>query len=566
MRHVIGIAIVLTVLLGRDADARVTCGNDPSDAAAVTAAEAGVASQCSCCAPRRGYAKCVSSVLRAARRTKALASRCMMKVRRDVAHACPLGSTTACTLCNADSDCAAGAFCECRRGSCTTTAGVCVLRPQVCPDVVAPVCGCDGTTYGNDCLRQQAGACKLHDGSCVATGGCFDTIAGQCTGQACSPAAGCPLPNEFCSPACGSPPPAGTCFDTVARKCTTESCGADHACLPNQFCVTTCPPPPPSGRCFVTVDGQCSQESCGPGAPCRNPNEFCDPKCGAPTCTTDADCNDGNACTADHCDNGTCQHACVCLAPTGASSCCPGPAALCVVPCGVSADGTCGGTCSTDEVCTATDDGCTCESRTPACGDTFPTCDGSCPVGSTCTSVTGALACQCVPTGCIDCPTPTPITDPTPHFPTPTPTPTTLPPGTYANAGGTCRWTLDCPILAFGDGGNLWPYAPNATSGAFVNGWVQWSLGPYPTAPVSTCNNFTGTSTYPELPTRVHGTVYPFALEGSCSDVDADGKSYVLTTTQSLETFYSRGGGGKGGGGAGWKVRDTGGTTTISYQ
>ena len=138
---------------------------------------------------------------------------------------------------------------------------------------------------------------------------------------------------------------------------------------------------------------------------------------------------------------------------------------------------------------------------------------------------------------------------------------------TYSNAGGTCRWTIDCPILALGDnGGNLWPYAPGATAGTFSNGWVQWSLAPYP-APANTCTDFTGTSTYPQLPhPLVQGTVYDFTLTGACSGVDTEGKPYLLVTTQNLETFYSRGGGGKGGGGAGWKVRDIGGSTRIAYQ
>ena len=273
-------------------------------------------------------------------------------------------------------------------------------RPQVCPDVVAPVCGCDGTTYGNDCLRRQGGACKLHNGPCIATGGCFDTIAGACTGQACSPAAGCLLPNEFCSPACASPPPTGTCFDTLARKCETESCGPDHPCLPNEFCVATCPPPPPTGRCFVTVDGQCSTESCGPGAPCQNPNEFCAPQCLPATCGTNADCDDGNPCTADQCVGGTCEHACVCVAPTGAAACCPGPGTTCVQPCGPSADGTCGGTCPVGDECGPSATGCACAPGVRLCGDTFPTCNGTCPVGTSCESLTGALACQCVPQGC----------------------------------------------------------------------------------------------------------------------------------------------------------------------
>ncbi len=575
MRYVAGLAVILSLLWTSDAGARIRCGDDPADLTAVASAEAAVALQCSCCALHHGYATCVAALLRAAHRAQVLPGRCATKVRRDVAHACPLvAPSSVCTTCDADSDCPAGAFCECRRGSCTKTAGVCTVRPEVCTDTVAPVCGCDGTTYGNDCLRRHAGVCKLHAGACVASGGCFDTIAGACTGAICSPGNGCPLPNEFCSPACASPPPTGTCFDTLARQCTKEACGPDRPCLPNEFCVPTCPPPPPAGACFVTVDMQCSSETCGPGAPCRNPNEFCDPQCLGPTCTSDADCDDGNGCTVDRCTNGVCEHDCVCLTPAGGSSCCPGPATFCANPCGFSADGTCGGVCPIDEVCTLTDDGCSCVAKARACGDAFPTCDGSCPVGSACASVSVGDGCACVPTICVNCPTPTitPILDPTPPLPTqaptetPTPTPTVLPPGTYGNGGGICRWTLDCPILPFAAGGNLWPYAPNATSGTFANGWIQWSLGAYPTAAVNTCTPFTGTSTYPQLPSpRMQGTTYAFTLQGSCSGIDSDGKAYTLTTTQSLETYYSRGGGGKGGGGAGWKVRDTGGTTTISY-
>jgi hypothetical protein len=78
------------------------------------------------------------------------------------------------------------------------------------------------------------------------------------------------------------------------------------------------------------------------------------------------------------------------------------------------------------------------------------------------------------------------------------------------------------------------------------------------------CTPFTRTSTYPSLPTRVQGTTCTFTLAGTCSGVDAAGKAYTLSTMQNFETYYSRGGG-KGGGGAGWKVLDTGGTTTITY-
>ena len=70
--------------------------------------------------------------------------------------------------CASTAECLADEFCQldqiCRQREGRTA--VCLPRPSACPEIYAPVCGCDGTTYGSACEAHSAGVSVATDGPC----------------------------------------------------------------------------------------------------------------------------------------------------------------------------------------------------------------------------------------------------------------------------------------------------------------------------------------------------------------------------------------------------------------
>ncbi len=166
--------------------------------------------------------------------------------------------------------CAEGSFCNydlaAACGSFDAT-GTCTEIPGGCTQQFDPVCGCDGVTYGNECMANMAGA------SVVSTGAC-EPIVTACGTRGSSP---CPS-DQFCefdiSAACGATDLGGSCV-SAPEICTAHVdpvCGCDGVTYSNSCRAK-------AASVSVVSLGACPAPACGDGSQlvCRRAEPVCPP-------------------------------------------------------------------------------------------------------------------------------------------------------------------------------------------------------------------------------------------------------------------------------------------------
>jgi hypothetical protein len=147
--------------------------------------------------------------------------------------------------------------------------GACTPRPQSCPTLKDPVCGCDGKTHGNSCAAHQAGTNIAHKGACS------DPMCGQ---------ASCTVVNDCCS--CEAIDTAKTKAKPCPALCEQPLCGGLLFKQPEAYCV--------KGLCFLadakttcSADKDCVlvNDCCGCAAlPKAVTAPSCSQSCFAPAC------------------------------------------------------------------------------------------------------------------------------------------------------------------------------------------------------------------------------------------------------------------------------------------
>jgi hypothetical protein len=138
------------------------------------------------------------------------------------------GDTIGGKACATNGQCKGKQYCSKPVGECKGK-GECKTKPDVCPLIFKPVCGCNGKTYSNECFAALAGVNVKAEGACKKpTGGDYT----------CKTNKDCPAGN-FCAKDMGKCDDAGVCaqkphgcpMQIVAPVCGCNDKTYNNVCL-----------------------------------------------------------------------------------------------------------------------------------------------------------------------------------------------------------------------------------------------------------------------------------------------------------------------------------------------